>query len=254
MLVLERPLGKGRLERLHSTAMGSTRRRRSAGTLLVGVISDTHGLLRPEALAALEGVDAIVHAGDIGSAGILDALRRIAPVVAVRGNNDRDAWAASLPEIAKTEIGGTRIWVVHDLSSLWAHLGRRGPSPATACGAHDHRLSARLGRRGPSPATACGDHAELGKDPALAGVAVVISGHSHSPRVERREGLLFLNPGSAGPRRFSLPIAVARLHLGPAGPRAEIVELAVTGPARRSPARRRSGLDGARGPGAVSVR
>ena len=228
MLVLERPLGKGRLERLHSTAMGSTRRRRSAGTLLVGVISDTHGLLRPEALAALEGVDAIVHAGDIGSAGILDALRRIAPVVAVRGNNDRDAWAASLPEIAKTEIGGTRIWVVHDLSSLWAHLGRRGPSPATACG----------------------DHAELGKDPALAGVAVVISGHSHSPRVERREGLLFLNPGSAGPRRFRLPIAVARLHLGPAGPRAEIVELA----ARRSPARRRSGLDGARGPGAVSVR
>ena len=211
MLVLERPLGKRRLERLHSTAMGSTRRRRSAGTLLVGVISDTHGLLRPEALAALEGVDAIVHAGDIGSAGILDALRCIAPVVAVRGNNDRDAWAASLPEIAKTEIGGTRIWVVHDLSTL-------------------------------------------GKDPALMGVAVVISGHSHSPRVERREGLLFLNPGSAGPRRFSLPIAVARLHLGRAGPRVEIVELAVTGPARRSAARRRSGLDGARGPGAVSVR
>jgi uncharacterized protein len=256
MLVLERPLGKRRLERLHSTAMGSTRRRRSAGTLLVGVISDTHGLLRPEALAALEGVDAIVHAGDIGGAGILDALRRIAPVVAVRGNNDRGAWAASLPEIAKTEIGGTRIWVVHDLSSLRAHLGRRGPSPATACGAHDHSLRAHLGRRGPSPATACGahEHAELGKDPAFAGVAVVISGHSHSPRVERRGGLLFLNPGSAGPRRFRLPIAVARLHLGPAGPRAEIVELAVTGPARRSPARRRRGLDGARGPGAVSVR
>ena len=177
----------------------------------MGVISDTHGLLRPEALAALEGVDAIVHAGDIGSAGILDALRRIAPVVAVRGNNDRDAWAASLPELAKTEIGGTRIWVVHDVN-------------------------------------------DLGKDPALAGVAVVISGHSHSPRVERRKGLLFLNPGSAGPPRFSLPIRVARPHLGPAGPRAEIVELAVTGPSRRSPARRRSGLDGARGPGAVSVR
>jgi len=214
--------------------MGSTRRRGSAGTLIVGVISDTHGLLRPEALAALEGVDAIVHAGDIGGAGILDALRRIAPVVAVRGNNDRDAWAASLPEIAKTEIGGTRIWVVHDLNSLRAHLGRRGPSPATACGAHEH--------------------AELGKDAAFAGVAVVISGHSHNPRVERRGGLLFLNPGSAGPRRFRLPIAVARLHLGPAGPRAEIVELAVTGPARRSAARRRRGLDGARGPGAVSVR
>jgi putative phosphoesterase len=191
--------------------MRSTRRRRSAGARLVGVISDTHGLLRPEALAALEGADAIVHAGDIGSAGILDALRRLAPVIAVRGNNDRDAWAASLPEIAKTEIGGLRIWVVHDL-------------------------------------------AELAEDPARAGVAVVISGHSHRPRVERREGLLFLNPGSAGPRRFSLPIAVARLRLGPAGPRAQIVELTVAGPVQRPPARRRRGLDGARGPGAVSVR
>ena len=128
----------------------------------MGVISDTHGLLRPEAVAALEGVDAIIHAGDIGSAEILDALRRIAPVVAVRGNNDRDAWAAALPEIARTQIGATRIWVVHDLK-------------------------------------------ELGEDPARAGVDVVISGHSHRPRVERREGLLLLNPGSAGPRRFSLP-------------------------------------------------
>ena len=211
MLVPERPLGKRRLERLHSTAMGSRRRRRSARTPIVGVIADTHGLLRPEALAALVGVDAIVHAGDIGSAEILDALRRIAPIVAVRGNNDRDAWAASLPEIAKTEIVGIRIWVVHDL-------------------------------------------AELAENPARAGVAVVISGHSHQPRVEHRDGVLFLNPGSAGPRRFSLPIAVAKLRLGPTGPRAEIVELAVAGPARRPPARRRRGLDGARGPGAVSVR
>ena len=234
MLVPQRPLGKRRVERLHSTAMGSTRRRRRAGTLIVGVISDTHGLLRPEALAALEGVDAIVHAGDIGSAGILDALRRIAPLVAVRGNNDRDAWAGSLPEIAKTEIGGIRVWVVHDLRSLRARLGRGGPSPATACGAHYH--------------------AELDEDPALAGAAVVISGHSHSPRIEHRQGLLFVNPGSAGPRRFSLPISVARLHLAPAGPRAEIVALAVAGPARKPPARRRGGLDGARGPGAVSVR
>ena len=177
----------------------------------MGVISDTHGLLRPEAVAALEGVDAIVHAGDIGSAEILDALRRIAPVIAVRGNNDRDAWAASLPEIARTQIGATRIWVVHDLK-------------------------------------------ELGEDPARPGVDVVISGHSHRPRVERREGLLLLNPGSAGPRRFSLPVAVARLHLAPAGPRAEIVELGVAGPARRPRPGRRRGLDGARGPGAVSVR
>jgi uncharacterized protein len=186
-------------------------RRKGSGSLVVGVISDTHGLLRPEAVASLEGVDAIVHAGDIGSAEILDALRRIAPVLAVRGNNDRDAWAASLPDIAKTEIGGTRIWVVHDLK-------------------------------------------ELAEDPASANVSVVISGHSHCPRIERREGLLLLNPGSAGPRRFSLPVAMARLHLAPAGPRAEIVELAVAGPARRPRAPRRRGLDGTRGPGAVSVR
>jgi uncharacterized protein len=211
MLVPERPLGKRRLERLHSTTMQRIRRVRGARSSVVGVISDTHGLLRPEAIAALQGVDLIVHAGDIGSAEILDALRRIAPVVAVRGNNDRDAWAASLPEIARTEIGATRIWVVHDLK-------------------------------------------ELADDPARAGVGVVISGHSHTPRIERRDGLLLLNPGSAGPRRFSLPVAVARLRLAPAGPRAEIVELEVAGPARRPRTRRRRGLDGARGPGAVSVR
>jgi len=185
--------------------MQRTGRRRGAGSPLVGVISDTHGLLRPEAVAALAGVDTIVHAGDIGSAEILDALRRIAPVIAVRGNNDRDAWAAALPEIARLEIGATRIWVVHDLK-------------------------------------------ELAEDPASAGVGVVISGHSHRPRVE------LLNPGSAGPRRFSLPVAVARLHLAPAGPRAEIVELAVAGPGRGSRPTRRRGLDGARGTGAVSAR
>ena len=177
----------------------------------MGVISDTHGLLRPEAVAALEGMDAIVHAGDIGGAEILDALRRMAPLVAVRGNNDRDAWAASLPEIAKMEIGGTRIWVVHDLKAL-------------------------------------------AEDPASANVSIVISGHSHCPRIERRAGLLLLNPGSAGPRRFSLPVAVARLYLAPARPRAEIVELAVAAQPRRPRPRRRRGLDGARGPGAVSVR
>jgi uncharacterized protein len=186
-------------------------RRRSAGRPLVGVISDTHGLLRPEAVAALAGVDTIVHAGDIGSAEILAALGRIAPVIAVRGNNDRDAWAASLPEIARLEIGATRIWVVHDLT-------------------------------------------QLAEDPASAGVGVVISGHSHRPRIERRAGLLLLNPGSAGPRRFSLPVAVARLRLAPAGPQAEIVELAVAGPGRGSRPARRRGLDGARGPGAVSAR
>ncbi len=191
MLVPERPLGKRTLERLHSTAM----ERR-----VVGVISDTHGLLRPEAVAALASVDLIVHAGDIGSAALLDELGRIAPVLAVRGNNDRGPWAASLPETLTTEIGGLRLYVVHDLKTL--------PKPPT----------------------------DLAVD-------VIVSGHSHKPNVERRSGVLLLNPGSAGPRRFSLPIAVARLRIGRRGPTAEIVELAP-----------RSGLDGAKARGAVSRR
>ena len=211
MLVPERPLGKRRLERLHSTVMErSARQRRTSDTTVVGVIADTHGLLRPEAVAALTSVDLIVHAGDIGSAALLDELATIAPVLAVRGNNDRDGWAASLPETVTTEIAGVRLHVVHDLKML-----RGGP--------------ARLG------------------------VDVVISGHSHKPSVEHRSGVLLLNPGGAGPRRFSLPIAVARLSLGPSGARAEIVELDValrTGPRRRTA--RRSGLDGAKARGAVS--
>jgi len=180
------------------------RPREATSRAVVGVISDTHGLLRPAAVAALAGVDMIVHAGDIGSAAILDELRKIAPVVAVRGNNDREAWAASVPETVTTTLAGVRLYVVHDLKSL------RG-------------------------------------DPASQGVDVVISGHSHRPSVERRAGVLLLNPGSAGPRRFTLPIAVARLHLGPGGPRAEIVELDAAGGRRR-------GLDGTRDPGAVSPR
>jgi len=180
------------------------RPREATSRAVVGVISDTHGLLRPAAVAALAGVDMIVHAGDIGSAAILDELGKIAPVVAVRGNNDREAWAASVPETVTTALAGVRLCVVHDLKSL------RG-------------------------------------DPASQGVDVVISGHSHRPSIERRSGVLLLNPGSAGPRRFTLPIAVARLHLGPGGPRAEIVELDVAGGRRR-------GLDGTRDPGAVSPR
>ena len=174
---------------------GARRRRAGHGTV-VGVISDTHGLLRPEAVAALASVDLIVHAGDIGSAALLDELAAIAPVVAVRGNNDRGRWAAALPETVTTEVAGVRLHVVHDLKTL------RG-------------------------------------DPAALGVDVVISGHSHKPRVARRAGMLLLNPGSAGPRRFSLPIAVARLHLGRSGIRAQVVELP-------------SGLDGAKARGAVS--
>jgi len=185
-------------------------KREASDQAVVGVIADTHGLLRPEALAALASVDLIVHAGDIGSAAILAELGAIAPVVAVRGNNDRDTWAASIPETATTEIAGSRVYVIHDLKTLAG-------------------------------------------DPAALGVDVIVSGHSHRPGVQQRPGYMVLNPGSAGPRRFSLPIAVARLHLGPAGPRAEIVELEVTSGATRRPrVAARHGLDGARARGAVS--
>lgn len=140
------------------------------GVTRVGVVSDTHGLLRPGALAALHGCDLIVHAGDIGSFDVLDALRAVAPLVAVRGNNDRDAWARDLAECETFSAGGARLHVLHDLSDL------------------------RL-------------------DPAAEGVDVVIAGHSHRPAVERRDGVLFVNPGSAGPRRFSLPIGLALLSI-----------------------------------------
>jgi putative phosphoesterase len=189
------------------------RARAATPAAVVGVISDTHGLLRAEALAELAGVDVIVHAGDIGGPEVLEALRRIAPVIAVRGNNDRAAWAHALPEIVRTRVGGVRVCVVHDLQAL------RGRA-------------------------------------ASEDVEVVICGHSHQPRVERRARGLLLNPGSAGPRRFRLPIAVARLHVGPGGPRAEIDELDVAAgpPPRRPRNARRRGLDGARGPVAVSAR
>jgi uncharacterized protein len=211
MLVPQGSLGKRRLERLHSLVMQrGARKREASGKTVVGVIADTHGLLRPEAVAALASVDLIVHAGDIGSAAILAELGAMAPVVAVRGNNDRDAWAASIPEIVTTEVVGCRLYLIHDLKMLAG-------------------------------------------DPEALGVDVIISGHSHRPRVEHRSGVLLLNPGSAGPRRFSLPIAVARLTLGPAGPKAEIVELEVGGRSpRRARVAGRRGLDGAGVGGAVS--
>jgi putative phosphoesterase len=155
--------------------------------MVVGVISDTHGLLRPEALAALAGSDVIVHAGDIGAPEVLEALGRIARVIAVRGNNDRDAWAAAVPEEVVADLGGAKVCVIHQL-------------------------------------------AELVRKPDTEGIDVVISGHSHRPVVERRGGVLYINPGSAGPRRFSLPIAVARLQIGRGAPRAIIVELEVGAP------------------------
>lgn len=149
---------------------------------LVGVVSDTHGLLRPEALAALAGSDLLVHAGDVGAPEVLEALARIAPTHAVRGNNDRGAWADALPAACTVEAAGVRLHVVHEL-------------------------------------------AHLAVDPAGAGLAAVISGHSHRPSATWRDGVLFLNPGSAGPRRFRLPVTVARLRIAPraaAGPRARI--------------------------------
>ena len=137
---------------------------------LIGVISDTHGLLRPEALHALARVEHIFHAGDIGSAEVLEALGRIAPVTAVRGNNDTGRWARALPERVRTRIGGREICMLHDLKTL-------------------------------------------DFDPAGQRIAIVISGHSHKPLIDRRDGVLYLNPGSAGPRRFSLPICVATLRI-----------------------------------------
>lgn len=148
------------------------------------MISDTHGLLRPQALDALRGSDLILHAGDIGGEDVLAALRTIAPTCAVRGNNDRDAWAATLPLTDVVEIGARQIYILHDL-------------------------------------------ADLDLDPAGAGFAAVVSGHSHKPRIEWREGVLYLNPGSAGPRRFTLPIALARLHVTTQGLKPEPIELVV---------------------------
>ena len=151
----------------------------------VGLISDTHGLLRPEAKAFLGGCAHIVHGGDIGHAGILAALGALAPVIAVRGNNDRGAWAERVRETELLRVGGVCVYAIHDL-------------------------------------------AELDIEPAAAGIHVVVSGHSHKPRVVERDGVLFVNPGSAGPRRFKLPVSVAELVIADSGAvSARIVELEV---------------------------
>jgi putative phosphoesterase len=149
----------------------------------IGVISDTHGLLRPEAAARLANVEHIIHAGDIGSGDVIAGLRKIAPVVAIRGNNDKGEWAANIPNDTVVTLGGRRIYVLHNIS-------------------------------------------ELDLDPAAAGFDVVVSGHSHSPSAETKEGVLYLNPGSAGPRRFKLPIALAVLELTDNGIRPHIYEIA----------------------------
>lgn len=151
-------------------------------TLRIGVISDTHGLLRPEAKAFLAGCDHIVHGGDIGNQAILDALAAIAPLTVVRGNNDRGAWGEEVPETALLTVGGVRIYAIHDIG-------------------------------------------QLDIDPVAEGVSVVVYGHSHKPVVERRAGVLYLNPGSAGPRRFSLPISAAEIVVEDGIADARVIEL-----------------------------
>jgi len=148
----------------------------------IGVISDTHGLLRPEVRNVFAGVDLILHAGDIGKAEVIEQLEAMAPVIAIRGNNDTEAWARMIPETEVAEIGPVRIFILHNLK-------------------------------------------EIGFNPADRQFQAVISGHSHRPGIETRDGVLFLNPGSAGPRRFKLPSTVARLTVEGAAVRGEIIKL-----------------------------
>jgi uncharacterized protein len=150
----------------------------------IGVISDTHGLLRPQAVAALEGSPLIIHAGDVGSPEILGELRRIAPVFAVRGNVDKGPWAMQLPETEIVQVEDRLLYVLHDLGAL-----------------------------------------DL--DPRTAGFRAVITGHSHQPTIETRDGVLYFNPGSAGPRRFHLPVSVGRLTVSGGELQAEIINLDV---------------------------
>jgi putative phosphoesterase len=163
----------------------------------IGLISDTHGLLRPEAVRALAGVRHIIHAGDIGGPEILEELRRIAPVHAVRGNNDKGAWAAQIPRYLALELEGVSIQVLHDVKEI-DNLRRHRPL---------------ILRR----------HRPL-IDPVAAGFSVVVSGHSHKPTVTERDGVQFVNPGSAGPRRFSLPVTIAFLDITTSSTRSRITE------------------------------
>jgi uncharacterized protein len=152
--------------------------------LRLGVISDTHGLLRPQAVAALRGCDLIIHAGDVGHEAVLDGLRSIAPTYAIRGNVDTATWAARLPPTDIVEVGELSFYVLHNI-------------------------------------------ADLDLDPATAGFAAVVYGHSHQPSIETRDGVLYLNPGSAGPRRFRLPVTLAHVAVAGTDLRPQIVELQV---------------------------
>ena len=148
----------------------------------IGLISDTHGLLRPQALQALHGSDLIIHAGDVGDPEILEALKTLAPVFAVRGNVDTEPWALALPETEVIEIGTATIYVLHDVHAL-----------------------------------------DL--DPVVAGFQIIVSGHSHQPMRTEHSGVLFLNPGSAGPRRFDLPVTVARLDVSERPWKFDVIDL-----------------------------
>ena len=163
--------------------MFSARKRLKIGTGRIGLISDTHGLVRPEALTALKESELIIHAGDIGKPEVLERLRTIAPVVAIRGNNDRDSWAKKIPDSLDLNINGLKLYVIHNVNEL--------------------------------------------ESERAVGFQAVISGHSHKPSVITKNGILFINPGSAGPRRFKLPIAVARLQIKGAKMRVKILNLEV---------------------------
>jgi putative phosphoesterase len=154
----------------------------SVMTQHIGVISDTHGLLRPQALTALHGASLIIHAGDIGHADVLSALQNIAPVIAIRGNIDKQPWAAKLPDTEIVQVDRCVLYILHNLD-------------------------------------------DLDLDPPTAGFHAVISGHSHKPKIETIGGVLYFNPGSAGPQRFKLPISVGRLTVLESHVRAEIIEI-----------------------------
>jgi uncharacterized protein len=153
-------------------------------SLLIGVISDTHGLLRLEAIAALRGSDHIIHAGDVGSPEIVEELSSIAPLTTIRGNIDNEEWSRKLPETEVLELGGASIYILHDLG-------------------------------------------KLDLKPGAAGIGCVVSGHSHVPKQEIRNGVLYFNPGSAGPQRFKLPVSVGRLIIENGVIRGELVTLQV---------------------------
>jgi len=148
------------------------------------LISDTHGLLRPEALTALKGSELIIHAGDIGKPEILDSLEALAPVMAIRGNNDRGDWARGFPDVLELRVNGFKVQVIHNLN-------------------------------------------EIADDPAVLGIHAVISGHSHKPTIVKREQVLFVNPGSAGPRRFKLPVAIGEIRFNGMDLSARIIKLQI---------------------------